>query len=195
MAGHLFIIAAPSGAGKTTLCRAMRNRFDDLGYSVSYTTRPPRRGEKQGKDYFFVTEKEFRAGIDQGKWAEWAKVHGHYYGTSLDFLTRAVSAGQDILLDIDVQGTTQILARYPEAIAIFIMPPSLEALRERLESRGTDRGEVIAKRLKNAEKEIEQRDSFHHVVVNDNLTVVIGELAAIFEKYRGSREGPQKGRI
>jgi len=189
MAGYLFIIAAPSGAGKTTLCRAMRNRFDDLGYSVSYTTRTPRSGEKHGEDYFFVTEKEFRDGIEQDKWAEWAKVHDHYYGTSLDSLTHAVSTGQDILLDIDVQGTIQILARYPEAVAVFIMPPSLEILRERLESRGTDSEGVIAKRLRNAEKEIEQKDFFHHVVVNDNLTAAIGELAAIFEKYRGSRKG------
>ncbi len=188
MAGHLFIIAAPSGTGKTTLCRAMRDRFPDLGYSVSYTTRPPRRGEKHGEDYFFVTEKEFLARIKQGKWAEWAKVHGHYYGTSFDLLTRAISSGRDILLDIDVQGTIQILEYYPEAVAIFIMPPSLEALRERLESRGTDTEEVIKKRLKNAEKEIEKKESFHHVVVNADLPAAIEELAAIIEGYRDSGE-------
>ena len=187
MAGHLFIIAAPSGAGKTTLCRAMRDRFGDLDYSVSYTTRAPRRGERDGVDYFFISEQAFLDGIQQNKWAEWAKVHGNYYGTSAEVLDKALSAGKDMLLDIDVQGTIQILARYPEAIAVFIMPPSLNALRERLVARGTDTAEVIEKRLANAEKEIQEKDRFHHVIVNADLGEAVNALGALFDTYRNSR--------
>ena len=123
---HLFIIAAPSGGGKTTLCHEVLKRFPDMLYSVSYTTRPLRSGEKEGVAYHFVTTRDFEKGIAAGKWAEWAVVHGNYYGTSADFLDRGLANGRDILLDIDVQGTRQILERYPDCIAIFLMPPSLE---------------------------------------------------------------------
>ena len=182
--GVLFIISAPSGAGKSTLCRAVLNRFSDLVYSVSYTTRSLRGGEQNGVDYQFISKNEFERRISQGRWAEWAKVHGHYYGTSADFLDGELNDGRDILLDIDIQGAGQILQRYPDGVTIFIMPPSLKTLKSRLQSRGTDSPEVIAVRLKNAQDEIAQKDVYRHIIINDRLTDAIAELIAIFERYR-----------
>ena len=182
--GHLFIISAPSGAGKSTLCRAMRDHFSDLLYSISYTTRPPRKGEQNGVDYHFIPKDEFAKGISQQQWAEWAEVHGNYYGTSAKFLDTGLSAGHDILLDIDVQGTRQILKRYPDGITIFILPPSLEILKQRLKARDTDSPAVIAVRLDNAQKEMAQKDIYRHRVINDRLADATAEMIAIFENYR-----------
>ena len=182
--GILFIISAPSGAGKSTLCRAVLDRFTDLVYSVSYTTRSPRSGEQKGVDYHFIVKDEFEKGIASGRWAEWAEVHDHYYGTSADFLDGELSIGRDILLDIDIQGTRQILQRYPDGVTIFIMPPSLETLKSRLQSRGTDSPEVIAVRLQNAREEMAQKNLYRHIITNDRLTDAVAELIAIFEKYR-----------
>lgn len=181
---HLFIIAAPSGGGKTTLCREVRKRFSDILYSVSYTTRKLRDGEQEGVDYHFIDKDDFENGIAAGKWAEWALVHGNYYGTSADFLDKALSDGRDILLDIDVQGTGQILEQYANSVAIFILPPSLEALQQRLIARGTDSAESIAVRLRNAEKEMNQQDLYHHIIVNDQLSKAVAELISIIENYR-----------
>ena len=180
---HLFIIAAPSGGGKTTLCREVRKRFSDMRYSVSYTTRKLRDGEQEGVDYHFIGKNDFENGIAAGKWAEWALVHGNYYGTSADFLDKSLADGSDILLDIDVQGTRQILKRYANSVAIFILPPSLEVLQQRLKARGTDSAESIAVRLRNAEKEMNQQDLYHHVIVNDQLSKVVPELISIIENY------------
>ena len=182
--GHLFIISAPSGAGKTTLRRAMLHRFSDLLYSVSFTTRNPRHGEQSGRDYHFISKVEFEAGIDDARWAEWAAVHGNYYGTSAEFLKRNLTAGKDILLDIDVQGTHKILQRFPESITIFLMPLSLDVLKERLQSRGTDSAETIARRLKNAKAEIAQKNIYRHVIINDQLDDAIAELASIIDRYK-----------
>ena len=182
--GHLFIISAPSGAGKSTLCRAMRDHFPDLLYSISYTTRSPRKGERNGVDYHFILPDDFEKGISRHRWAEWAEVHGNYYGTSAEFLDNELSAGRDILLEIDVQGTRQILQRYPDGITIFILPPSLEILKQRLQVRGTDSPEVIAVRLANAQKEMAQKDVYRHIVINDLLRDTIEKLTTIFEKYR-----------
>jgi guanylate kinase len=183
-AGVLFIISAPSGAGKSTLCRAVLNRFSDLAYSVSYTTRSPRGVEQNGVDYHFISKDEFEKGIAHGRWAEWAEVHDHYYGTCADFLDGELNAGRDVLLDIDIQGTGRILQRYPDAVTIFIMPPSLETLKSRLQSRGTDSPEAIAVRLKNAREEIAQKDIYRHIITNDRLTDAVAQLVAIFEKNR-----------
>lgn len=180
----IFIISAPSGAGKTTLCKAALAAFTDMRYSVSFTTRSPRPGEENGRDYVFVTEQEFEAGIRGGRWAEWARVHGNYYGTSADVLVRSLDCGCDILLDIDVQGARQICTRFPESVTIFIMPPSLEVLRQRLVLRGTDRPEVIAMRMENAGREMAQRDVYRHVVVNDDLETAITDLIHIIDSYR-----------
>ncbi len=182
--GRLFIVSAPSGAGKTTLCSAVLDRFSDLLYSVSYTTRKPRSGERNGIDYNFIKKEDFKKQIKAGKWAEWAEVHENYYGTSAEFIDNGLDSGRNILLDIDVQGTIQILERYPEAITIFIMPPSVNALRRRLELRDTDSKEIIDRRLKNAEVEMAKKDLYHHVILNDLLSDAIKELVAIIENYR-----------
>jgi guanylate kinase len=178
-AGRLLIVSAPSGAGKSTLCRAVRQRLPDLCYSVSYTTRRPRGAEINAVDYHFISREAFRKGIDAGKWAEWAEVHGHYYGTSAEFIERALAEGRDVLLDIDVQGMEQILERYPDSVTIFIMPPSLTVLRQRLQERGTDSAESISKRLENAAAEIERAKHYRHIVVNDCLEEAVEKLTAI----------------
>lgn len=180
--GRLFVVSAPSGAGKTTLCEAARRQLPHLVYSVSSTTRPPREGEQAGRDYFFVTEAQFRAGIDTGQWAEWAKVHDNYYGTSARFIQDHLDAGRDVLLDIDVQGATQILRRYPDALTIFIMAPSMDALRQRLSARGLDRAEVIDKRMVNAQSEIARRPMYRYVVVNDDLDAAIDRFISILKR-------------
>lgn len=185
--GRLFILSAPSGAGKTTLCHALTEHFKDMLYSVSYTTRDPRKNEINGTDYHFISKDVFMVKISEGKWAEWAKVHGNYYGTSAALLDEAVASGNDILLDIDVEGTKQIIGRYPDSVTIFIMPPSLDILRFRMESRGSDSKEVVERRMTNAEKEIFQRSIYKHIIVNDNLPKAVAELISIVEMYRKRR--------
>jgi guanylate kinase len=180
----VFILSAPSGAGKTTLRRAVLARLPALSYSVSCTTRPPRAGEVDGRDYVFLSAGEFEEGIRSGRWAEWARVHGNYYGTSAEVLARALAEGRDILLDIDVQGARQILRRFPQSVTIFILPPSLEILEARLRSRGTDRPEEIALRLRNARAEMDQKDNYRHVIVNDDLPTAVQELLAVIGSYR-----------
>jgi guanylate kinase len=182
--GNLFIISAPSGTGKTTLCRAILDRIPDMLYSVSYTTRKPREGEQDGIDYYFITEDDFKNRMENDKWAEWAKVYGNYYGTSSEFIDKGLASGKDILLDIDFQGTLQILDRYHDGITIFIMPPSLDILKLRLESRGTDSEQVISRRIELANKEMENKDFYRHVIINDNLSVAVADLISVIEKYR-----------
>ena len=182
--GHLFIISAPSGGGKTTLSKAVLNRFNNILYSVSYTTRSPRNGEQDSVDYYFIQKKDFEKRIESGHWAEWAEVHGNYYGTSAEFLDKGLASGRDMLLDIDVQGTIQILGNYPDSVTIFIMPPSPETLRKRLEMRGTESRTTIKRRLLTAEKEMAQKGLYRHVIVNDQLSVSIEKLITIIEKYR-----------
>ena len=182
--GDLFVVSAPSGSGKTTLCKALRKHYPDIAYSISTTTRKPRKGEKDGIDYHFMAKGEFLVKLNSDCWAEWALVHDHYYGTSAAFLNETLASGKDILLDIDVQGTRQILERYPDAVTIFIMPPSLEVLRARLEKRGTDSRETIEKRMGNAETEISKKDLYRHVIINDRLEAAINELIEIVGSYK-----------
>lgn len=179
--GTLFVISAPSGAGKTTLIRSVLPKVENLSYSVSHTTRVPREGEINGKDYFFVTEQEFISLIDQNMMLEWAKVHGNYYGTSLAFVRDTLKNGANLILDIDVQGAKQVMTLYPDCVSIFIMPPSMKTLRQRLEQRGTDAPDVIETRLKNAEEEMAQKDLYSHVLVNDQLEQAISDLYDIFQ--------------
>lgn len=182
--GLLFIVSAPSGAGKTTLCRAVRNMFPDIKYSVSHTTREPREGEKDGIDYHFITSADFEKKIRQDRWAEWARVHGNYYGTSADFLNQCMDRGQDILLDIDVQGMRRIIAGFPDSITLFIMPPTPDVLRKRMETRGTDTIAVIERRLKNARAEMDCKHLYRHVIVNDQLGAAIAEITTLITSYR-----------
>ena len=184
--GRLYIVSAPSGAGKSTLCRILMQRLPELRYSVSTTTRPPRDGEIDGGDYCFTDVETFKAGIQANQWAEWAEVHGNFYGTSAAFIDHERAAGHDVLLDIDVQGAAQLCVKYPEAVTIFIMPPSSAILRQRLEQRGADTPETIYKRMANARQEMAQRDAYQHIVVNDRLEEAVEALVAIF---RGNRQG------
>ncbi|MFQ6111190.1 MAG: guanylate kinase [Nitrospinota bacterium] len=188
---HIFILSAPSGAGKNTLIKALLREVPCLWHSVSCTTRPPRPGEREGEEYYFLSEKAFREKVSSGEFAEWAKVHGHLYGTSARRLEEMRARGFDVVLDIDVQGARQLKARYPEAVTIFIMPPSIEALRKRLRGRRGDAEDEIERRLKVARAEIEERDFFEHVIANDNFEDALRELKAIFlakrgEPFRGS---------
>ena len=187
--GRLFIVSAPSGAGKTTLVGQVLKRFDNLAYSVSHTTRPPREGEVHGRDYFFTDTDEFQAMIDNGLMLEWAEVHGNFYGTSRSFVESRIEAGESILLDIDVQGGRQVMELDLDPVSIFIMPPSLDVLEQRLRGRGTDGPEVIRKRLDNAAGEMAQRSFYDHVVVNDRLEEAVEALCGIFGSALGADNG------
>jgi len=181
--GTLFILSAPSGAGKTTICNQVFKRVPQLVFSVSSTTRAPRSGERPGIDYYFVSRSEFERKIEDDQWAEWARVHDNYYGTSAEFLDSALARQQTVLLDIDVQGAAQIRKRYPGCVTIFIMPPSMEVLQARLEARQTDDAAIIQKRLANAGKEIEQKDLYHHIVVNDDLATAVDDMVSLILQY------------
>lgn len=182
--GHLFVVSAPSGTGKTTLCREMLRQFERLIFSISFTTRQPRPNEKHGVDYFFISVERFKEGITSGQWAEYARVYDNYYGTSKEFLQHHLLKGNDVLLDIDVQGADQIVAHYPDSVTIFIMPPSVETLKHRLESRDTDDKSVICKRLAQAEQEMAHKEKYRHIIVNDHLPDGIRAFAALIERYR-----------
>lgn len=179
--GKLFILSAPSGAGKTTLCKEMLERFSQLAFSVSHTTRPPRQGEVDGQDYFFIDRQSFESGIEKGLWVEWALVHGNYYGTSVSFVNTTLEKGVNLVLDIDVQGARQIVEAFPGAVTIFIMAPDFETLERRLRSRGTDSEEVIKQRMENAQQEVRQKGWYTHLIVNDDLAASIKTLTEIFE--------------
>jgi guanylate kinase len=193
--GRLFIVSAPSGAGKSTLCTAVRRHLDGLAYSVSYTTRPPRRGERPAVDYHFISESEFRQGIDEGRWAEWARVHGNYYGTSARWIEETLNSGRDILLDIDLQGARQMVRRFPDAVTIFIMPPSLAELERRLRQRDADSQQDIELRLSNAREEIAQRHFCRHELINDEIGKATRALVDLIAGYREGASHRSSGNV
>lgn len=182
--GTLFVVSAPSGAGKTTLCREARLRLPELAYSVSYTTRAPRPGEIAGTDFVFVSEPQFRALQARGEFAEWAAVHGNFYGTRASVLEEALSQGRDVLLDIDTQGATQLRARYPEAVLVFIVAPSMDELGQRLRERRSDAESEITRRLARAREEIRLWRSYDYLLVNRDLKEAADHLTAIFTAER-----------
>jgi guanylate kinase len=187
--GILFILSAPSGAGKTTLSRQILHSVPDLHMSISYTTRPPRAGEINGQDYHFITEDRFLSLRAAGAFAEWAQVHGFLYGTARAPLDEAFNVGHDVLLDIDVQGARQIKAQYAQAVSIFVLPPSWQELERRLCQRATDAGDVIARRLQRAREETGELFSYDYWLVNDQVEHAAGLLCGIImaERARVSR--------
>ncbi len=179
--GFLIVITAPSGAGKTTLISALRQEFPELGFSVSTTTRSPRPGEVDGRDYHFVEDAVFSRMVEEGAFIEWAAIHGNRYGTSWEAVDQAMKAGRKILLDIDVQGARSIRAQLGEkANHVFIAPPSLGELERRLSGRGTESVESLALRLHNARAEMQACSEFDFIVVNDDLQVAISELRNVY---------------
>lgn len=177
--GLLYVISAPSGAGKTTLCKAIIDFLPNLRHSVSHTTRSPRVGEIDGRDYHFVSDAVFDAMVADGSFVEWAVVHGNRYGTALASLDQLREAGCDVLLDIDCQGAAQLKKSCPDAVFIFILPPSYEELERRLKGRQTDAAEVVEQRLRNARGEMREMFWYDYLVVNDDLEVAKEQLRAI----------------
>jgi guanylate kinase len=182
--GDLFVVSAPSGAGKSTLCDRLISRLSDIVFSVSHTTRPPRRGEVNGKDYFFVTSEEFERLAAQGAFLEWARVHGHFYGTSEKYVMELISRGTDVILDIDVQGASQVREKFPGAVAIFILPPSWKILEERLLRRGSEDMDTVRTRLRNALGEIEEVTAYEYTIVNDRLEDATDQFVSIVAAAR-----------
>ena len=177
--GLILILSAPSGAGKTSLCRELFKTFPDMKESVSYTTRAPRQGEVEGEAYYFVTHEVFDLMIEEDAFAEWAEVHGNKYGTSLRTLEEARKNGVDLVLDIDCQGACKLKEQFEGGVYVFIMPPSMEELRRRLEHRSSDAQEVIERRIARAADEIRESRWYDYIIFNDNFEVACQELAAI----------------
>lgn len=183
----LIVIAAPSGGGKSTVLSRVFAEVPGLLFSISHTTRPPRKGEENGREYFFVSPERFRSLVAQNAFLEWAEVHGNLYGTTRGELDRARSLSRDLVLDIDVQGAEQVVKSYPQALTIFLKPPSLEVLKARLQGRGTDSKESLAVRIRNAEIELARAGEFQHQVVNDDLDTAVEEVKAIIAAERAKR--------
>ncbi|HIJ36882.1 MAG TPA: guanylate kinase, partial [Deltaproteobacteria bacterium] len=189
MKGQLFVISAPSGAGKTTIVEALRRRYQDLAYSISHTTRLPRKGEMDGKDYHFVSRDVFEKMIEEGHFLEWAEVYGNLYGTSFSTLEEKLASGSDILLDLDTQGGKNIRSRFPNSVLIFLLPPSLEILENRLRKRATDSEEVIGRRMREAVCDIRNCTWYDYLIINDDLEAAIRETVAVIlsERCRGAQ--------
>lgn len=189
MSGNVFVVSAPSGAGKTSLVRALLEADPQVRLSVSYTTRPPRPGEVDGVHYHFVSVEQFMEMLNRGDFLESAQVYGNYYGTSQRWIEEQLAAGTDILLEIDWQGAAQIRRLMPKAVSIFILPPSLEALRARLQGRGQDTEEVIERRLAAAREDMSHVGEFDYVIINDDFSTASQDLQAVVRAQRLRVEG------
>lgn len=196
MSGILYIISAPSGSGKTTLVNELRQYVPNLEFSISYTTRPPRGSEQDGREYHFITHEEFEARISRDEFLEYALVFGNYYGTTKSVLQQAKEQGNDVLLDIDVQGERQVKQKMPDAVSIFVLPPSRAELESRLRKRSLSENvhaeEVIRRRLDTARREIENYPNYDYILINDRLEQSVDRLQAIVlgERVRASGEPP-----
>jgi len=188
----LIVVSAPSGAGKTSICKGVVASVPCLVHSISYTTRPPRPEEKEGRDYFFLPEQEFSSKIEAGEFAEWARVHGYLYGTSRLQLERHFREGKDVILDIDIQGATQLREKYPTGIFVFVLPPDMEKLELRLRLRRADCEEEIQRRLQKARAEMREYGEYQYLIINDDLEMAISELRSIIiaERCKTFRVGP-----
>ena len=195
--GVLFVVSSPSGGGKGTLIQRVLKEVPNLSYSISYTTRAPRNGEVDGREYFFVTPQEFEHRIAAGEFLEWAHVHGKLYGTSRHQVSREIFEGRDIILEVDVQGAASVRELVSDSVSIFILPPSVETLRQRLMARGTDSPEELDLRLKHAPEELRHYKSFDYVIINDEVEKAATQLRCIVqaERARRSRQEPQIKRV
>lgn len=182
--GYLFIVSGPSGVGKTVLCNHIVRKFaPKVVYSISTTSRVPRGGETDGQEYNFCTSQEFETAIKQNAFAEWASVHGNYYGTPRKFLTDEMNSGRHVVLNIDVQGAMKIHGEYPEAIMIFILPPSFEELENRIRKRNMDSEKSLKNRLENARKELSYKEKYKYTIVNDDLELAKADMENIFSEF------------
>lgn len=189
----VIVVSAPSGTGKTTICRRALEQLDRIRFSVSHTTRCQRDGEQHGHDYFFVDLDEFESLRSRDRFLESANVYGNYYGTSRDEVDRAASDGIDLLVEIDVQGAEQIIDALPDAVSVFILPPSAEELERRLRGRGTDSEDDIRRRLQVSMQELERADRYKYRIVNDDLDAAVAELVAVISNERSSRSAVATG--
>ncbi len=186
--GQLFVLSGPSGVGKSSLRTGVRERFPELAYSVSYTTRAPRQGESEGRDYHFVSLETFLAMKEAGAFVESAQVHGNYYGTSRAQLEKHLNDRRDLLLEIDVQGARQVKEHFPRACFIFVLPPDRETLKKRLNERGTEQGGDVEARLDNASRELGEASWYDYLIINDVLEEAVEALAAIILSTRCRRQ-------
>ena len=195
--GILFVVSSPSGGGKGTLIQRVLNKVPNLSYSVSFTTRAPRNGEVDGREYFFVTPEKFEEMVAADEFLEWAHVHGKLYGTARRQVVQEISQGRDIILEVDVQGAASVRTLIADSVSIFILPPSFEVLRQRLEARGTDSPEELDLRLRNAPTELKDYSAFQYVIINDDADRAADQMTAIVEAERArlSRQGPRIKRV
>jgi guanylate kinase len=182
--GTLFVVSSPSGGGKGTIIRHVLAVMDNLSYSVSYTTRAPRSGEADGREYFFVSRETFEEMAAAGEFLEWACVHGNFYGTAKNQIIQEAASGADIILEVDVQGAASVRQLLMDSVSIFILPPSYDVLRQRLLARGTDSPEELEVRLRNAPEELKQYSAFDYVIINDEIDRAVGQLASIIYAER-----------
>jgi guanylate kinase len=192
--GILFVVSSPSGGGKGTLIQRVLNKVPNLSYSVSFTTRTPRNGEVDGREYFFVTRDQFEKMVAANEFFEWAEVHNKLYGTARNQIVRELSAGRDIILEVDVQGAASVRSLMADSVSIFILPPSYEVLRRRLEARGTDSADELDLRLRNAPIELKQYSAFQYVIINDDADRAAEQLRAVVQAER-ARLNRQSSRI
>jgi len=184
MNGCLYVIVAPSGAGKSTLVNALLEREPDIGLSISYTTRAPRQGEVSGREYFFVNQEEFREMAERGDFLEHAEVYGNWYGTSKRWIEKTRAAGSDVILEIDWQGAHSVKALFPDMSFIYILPPSIEVLRQRLVKRGKDSREVIERRLAEANEDLKHAHEADYVIINEDFSIALLDLQSVVRALR-----------